>query len=241
MEQGTLRHSQLPHRPSSLWWRLFAIALTLALLFPATAPALDRTITVKGSATQEVPNDTASLSFSVSKERKSRQAALRIVAIRLRAVITTVQSFPGIGPGDVTTGAISVRKVVRGERTVFRAAEGIGVVLHQPERAGELVSAAIAAGATGTRGPSFFPSNPDTAYNNTLLAAFDQAKAKAAALAARAGAILGPVLSIEEGSEVVPASQPERVKRGPQAVSAPPTKPGASTVTATVRVVFALE
>ncbi len=52
------------------------------------------------------------------------------------------------------------------------------MILHEPNRAGELVNAAIAAGATGTRGPDFFAGNPEAAYNNTLLAAFDQAKAR---------------------------------------------------------------
>jgi len=219
---------------------LTALALALALCLTAPAQAAERTVTVKGSATQAVPNDAAKLGFSVSKERESKGAALRVVAIRLRAVIAAVQAIPGIGPGDVTTGEISVRKLRRGKRTIWRASEGVGVVLHQPERSGELVSAAVAAGATGTRGPEFFPSNPDAAYNDTLLAAFDQAKAKAAALATRAGAILGPAITIEEASEVVPTEQSAKAK-GPRAAPAPPAKPGNSTVTATVRVVFALE
>jgi uncharacterized protein len=215
--------------------------LALGLLLPAAVAAQERTITVKGTATQEVPNDTASLRFSVTKERRSRAAALRVVSIRLREVIATVQSFPGVGPGDVSTGEISIRKVFRGERPIFRASEGVTVILHQPDRAGEMVSAAVASGATGTSGPNFFPGNPELAYNNTLIAAFDQAKAKAAALAARAGATLGPAINIEEGAEVVPA-QP-RAARGTTdaAEPAPPVKPGGSTVTATVRVVFALE
>lgn len=221
--------------------RISLIALlAIALLLPATAAAQERTIVVRGEATQEVPNDTASLRFSVTKERRSRAAALRIVAIRLQAVIAVVQATPGVGPGDVSTGEIVVRRVsARGERPLFRASESVTVILHQPERAGEMVTAAVAAGATGTRGPTFFPGDPEAAYNNTLLAAFDQAKAKAAALATRAGAVLGPAISIEEGGEVVP-SQPRA--RGPQAVSepAPPVKPGGSTVTATVRVVFGL-
>jgi len=226
----------VPHRSPALLG-----ALILALLLPSTASAVERTIAVKGSATQEVPNDAAKLGFSVSKERKSRQAALRIVAIRLRAVIAAVQATPGIGPGDVTTGGISVRKTRSGKHPFFRAAEGVGVILHQPDRAGELVDAAVAAGATGTRGPDFFPSNPEAAYNNTLIAAFDQAKAKAAALATRAGATLGPALTIEETTEAVPNEGSSKA-RGPRAPSpAPPAKPGASTVTATVRVVFALE
>jgi uncharacterized protein YggE len=216
-------------------------ALVVALLLPASASAVERTVTVKGSATQKVPNDAAKLGFSVSAERKSRQAALRIVAVHLRAVIVAVQATPGIGAGDVTTGQISVRKTMRGKRTVYRASEGIGVVLHEPDHAGDLVNAAVAAGATGTRGPDFFSSNPEAAYNNTLLAAFDQAKAKAATLATQAGATLGPALTIEESTEAVPIEGRASPKGASDAAPSPPAKPGASTVTASVRVVFALE
>lgn len=227
---------RLPLRAASL-----AVVLALFLLAPAFATAQERTIAVQGTATQEVPNDTASLRFSVTKERRSRAAALRIVSRRLGQVIVAIQQIPGVGPGDVTTGTVSIRKVVRNEQTLYRASEGVTAVLHQPERAGEMISAAVRAGATGANGPTFFPGDPEAAYNNTLIAAFDQAKAKAAALATRAGAILGAPITIEEGAEVVPG-QPAAA-RGPRSVSAPvpPTKPGASTVTATVRVVFALE
>lgn len=217
---------------------LFA-ALALFLLAPSTAAAVDRTVTVSGSATQQVPNDTAGLGFEVAQERRSRAAALRVVSAHLRAVIAAVQEIPGVDPGDLTTGRISVRKVVRNEQTLYRASEGISVILHQPDRAGEMVSAAVTAGATGTRGPRFFAGDPELAYESTLLAAFDQAKAKASALAARAGATLGPAVSIEEGSEVVPVQGAPTSED--TAKAAPPVKPGASTVTATVRVVFALQ
>ena len=214
--------------------------LALLLLVPSSAAAQDRTVTVNGSATQEVPNDTAGLGFQVAKERSSRAAALRIVSIRLRAVIAAAQGVPGVEAGDVTTGRISIRKVIRDKRTLYKASEGVSVILHQPERAGEMVGAAVAAGATGTSGPRFFPGDPALAYESTLLAAFDQAKAKAAALASRAGAILGPAVSIEEGSEVIP-NQPASDLKGAGAEPAPPVKPGASTVTATVHVVFSLQ
>jgi hypothetical protein len=221
---------------TSLLLALFA----LCLLVPASAVAQERTITVNGSATQQVPNDTAGLGFAVAKERSSRAAALRIVSIRLRQVIAAVQGIPGVGSGDVTTGRISIGKVIRDKRAVYKASEGISVTLHQPDRAGEMVNAAVAVGATGTSGPSFFPGDPELAYENTLLAAFDQAKAKAAALASRAGATLGPAINIEEGSEVIP-NQPTPGSKGAAAEPTPPVKPGASTVTATVRVVFSLQ
>ncbi len=212
-----------------------------ALLLPAGSSAAERTVTVKGSATQKVPNDAAKLGFSVSKERGSREAALHVVAARLRAVIAAVQATPGVGPGDVTTGTISVRRIRRGEQSLFRASEGVGVVLHEPARAGDLVNAAVAAGATGTRGPFFFASDPEAAYDNTLLAAFDQAKSKATALATRAGATLGPAITIEEATEAIAAQPKSRELESAPTAAPPPAKPGASTVTATVRVVFALE
>jgi uncharacterized protein len=215
-------------------------ALMLALLLPATATAAERTVSVHGTSTQKVPNDTASLGFSVSKERETRKAALQAVAVSLRAVIAAVQATPGIGSGDISTGEISVRKTTKGKQTLYRAAEGIGVILHEPNRAGELVDTAVAAGATGTRGPNFFPGNPELAFNNALLAAFAQAKSKATALATSAGAALGQVLSIEEGTEVSGAPL-EAAGKGTTAAPSPPVKPGNSTVTATVRVVFALQ
>lgn len=216
----------------------------LMLLLPSPLGAQERTVSVRGTATQEVANDTASLRFSVSKERRSRAAALRVVSARLRAVIAAVQGFGGVEPGDVTTGAVSIGKVFRQnrKRPLYRASQGVTVILHQPERAGEMITAAVAAGATGTNGPDFFPGNPEQAYTSTLIAAFDQAKAKASALAGRAGATLGPALTIEEGAEVLPQA-PNAAARGPREIAAPspPTKPGASTVTATVRIVFELQ
>ena len=75
----------------------------------------------------------------------------------------------------------------------------------------------------------------------TLIAAFDQAKAKAGTLAARAGATLGPALTIEESTEAVPIEGAAKAGAPDSSEPAPPAKPGSSTVTATVRVVFALE
>ncbi|MGC1164898.1 MAG: SIMPL domain-containing protein [Solirubrobacterales bacterium] len=239
--------------------------LALALLVPASAEAaVERTVSVTADATLKVPNDSASLGFSVSRERRTRGAALQAISGGLRRVITAVQGIPGVG--DITTGRISVRKSFRGKRVVYRAVEGIGVTLHQPDKAGELVTAAIGAGATGVRGPNFFVGDTEAAFANALAAAFDKAKLRATALATRAGGTLGPALTIDEGegpelipqlkeasgspaadcvtsSPASPGPSPVAVKRiGRRCAAAPPpVKPGTSTVTATVHVVFALQ
>ena len=245
--------------------------LALALLVPAAsaAAATERTISVTADATLKVPNDSASLGFAVSRERSSRGAALRAVAAGLRGVIAVVQATPGVGPGDITTGRITVRKsfrgnnpAYRGRNLVYRASEGVGVILHQPEKAGELVSAAIGAGATGVSGPNFFVGDSEAAFTGALAAAFDKAKVRATALATQAGGTLGIALQIDEGEGPTltpefdakaapvsgcgtsaaaepPAAAPVATKRC--ATAPPPVKPGTSTVTATVHVVFALQ
>jgi uncharacterized protein YggE len=233
-------------------------ALALVLLVPASAVAVERTVSVTASATLKVPNDSASLGFSVSQERRTRGAALQAVSSKLAGVIAAVQATPGVGQGDVTTGRISVRKTFRGQRPVYRAGEGIGVTLHEPDKAGELVSAAIGAGATGVSGPNYFVGDTEAAFAGALGAAFDKAKVRATALATRAGGALGPALLIDEGegatltpefdAKAAPSPAPGCATAGPVAPVAkrctatpPPTKPGTSTVTATVHVVFALQ
>jgi uncharacterized protein YggE len=129
---------------------IFLLVLCAVLLAPATAAAVDRTVSVEATVEREVPNDAAEVRFTVSKERPGRAAALRIVTIRLRAVIAAAQATPGVGPGDVTTGSVSVRRVERGKRPVYRASESVTVVTHRPEAAGDLVAAAVGA----TLGPA---------------------------------------------------------------------------------------
>lgn len=224
--------------------------------------AAERTVAVEASATLKVPNDSASVGLSVSLERGTRGAALQAVSAKLGRVIATAQAIPGVGDGDIRTGRVSVRKSFQGSKPSYRASEGIGVTLHQPDQAGELISAAISAGATGVRGPSYFVGDTEAASTNALTAAFEKAKVRATALAGAAGATLGQTLSIDEGggAEFVPnsvakdapsagcgvTSEPAGapVRRAGSSACAgtpPPTKPGTSTVSATVRVVFALQ
>jgi uncharacterized protein len=237
------------------------LATLAALALPASAGAAERSVAVEASATLKVPNDSASVGLSVSLERSSRGAALRAVSAKLRAVIAAAQAVPGVGDGDVRTGRISVRKSFQGQQPMYRASEGAGATLHQPDRAGELVAAAIQAGATGVRGPSYFVGDTEAAASAVLTAAFEKAKARATTLAKAAGATLGPALTIDEGGGAefppipeakaapvsgcgsAPAATPGAVKRASTACvgAPPPTKPGTSSVSATVRVVFALQ
>lgn len=233
---GSLRCDDAPMRRLVL-----LVFLLVALTAPAAAVAAERTVSVSASVERQVPNDAAEVHFSVSKERGGRAAALRIVAARVQAVIGASQRIAGVGAGDVTTGSISVRRVERGNRPVYRASEGVTVVTHQPEGAGELVAAGVAAGATSTRGPRFFVGDQEAAYNAALVEALEKARTKAGLLAAAAGATLGPAITIVEGGGVTAFSAPNATEVTGKDAPAPPVKPGKSTVEATVAATFALE
>jgi uncharacterized protein len=222
-----------------------AAALAACALIPAAAgAATGRTVAVTASANVKVPNDTAKVGFGVKSERKTRTAALQATAASLRKVIATAKGFPGVGEGDVRTGRVNISSVKKGKVTVYRATEGVQVTLHEPAKSGELISAGLAAGATGVSGPTFTVGNEEEAFAKVLAAAFTKAKERANILAAQAGAHLGQALTIEEGegAEFIGPRFDEEAAAAPVAKGAPtpPTKPGTSRVKATVHVIFEL-
>jgi len=234
-----------PLGKSTLAIALVALLAAGALLLPAAAgAAVERTVAVTASATVKVPNDLATIGIGVKRERKTRAAALQATSAALRKVIATVQAVPGVGAGDVRTGRIEVRPVKRGKATVYRATEGAKVSLHEPAKAGELVAKALAAGATGVSGPYFSVGSEEEAFAKALAAAFGKAKGRATILATQAGTTLGQALTIEEGSGaefVGPRFDGAAAEPVSKAVPTPPTKPGTSTVKATVHVTFELQ
>ena len=135
-----------------------------------------------------------------------------------------------------------MRRVKRGKRPVYRASEGVTVVTHSPEGAGDLVAAGVAAGATSTRGPRFFVGDREAAYDAALVEALEKARTKAGLLAAAAGATLGPAITIVESGGVTSFSAPAGLRApADKGAPAPPVKPGKSTVEATVDATFALQ
>jgi uncharacterized protein YggE len=230
---------------------LALVALLACALLPAAASAATgRTVAVTAKATIKLPNDTATVGLGVKRERKTRGAALQETAKGLRKVIATAEAFPGVEAGDIRTGRINVRPVHKGKVTIYRATEGISVTLHEPAKAGELISKGLAAGATGVSGPSFSVGNEEEAFGKALAAAFAKAKERANILAGQAGAKLGEALTIEEGegAEFIGprfAAETEESEGGVEHAGAvektpAPTKPGTSTVRATVHVIFEL-
>jgi uncharacterized protein YggE len=194
-----------------------AVAVLVAALLAPPASAQQPVaeplpgLAVTGRAVTLVTNDTATFRFSVSSRRTTAAAALRSAGATLERVVAALRA-QGVGAQDVQTEGLGVRRQsrrdarTRGRRTTFVATTTVGAAVRPVERAGAVVDAAVAAGATEVDGPELTASDPEEAYRQALTAAFLDARSKAERLAAQAGVLLGRPIRLVEGDGAGPGS-----------------------------------
>lgn len=234
--------------------RRFAFLAPLLIAALAAAPPAsaqesgdsppERSITVSGSASLFADNDVATFSLGVTTRRSTAGAALSANSIRMRSVRGAVRNA-GVEPRDLETSVVSLSRRVVGprkrRRTVYVATNRVIATIRDLDRAGEIVDAAVGAGATSVFGPEFGLADPQALYRDALGLAFLDARAKAERLAREAGLTLGPALRIQE-SGLREGSFDESAQSDGGAggrVGAPPVSRGRSRVSADVLVVFA--
>jgi hypothetical protein len=204
----------------------------------AVSPAT-RTVTVTGTGSVDAVPNRAGLVVGVSSDARTAQAALSANADKASHVLDALRAA-GVARGDLQTQDVTVspRWDDQGDKDGFTAHSSVQVTVKDVRKAGPLLDAAVAAGATETSGPSFDRSDRDALYRSALKAAFADARSKAATLADEAGAGVGQVLRIEES----PAEQPVPLPyaAAARADAATPVEPGTEQVQATVSVTFSL-
>ncbi|HZR94831.1 MAG TPA: SIMPL domain-containing protein [Gaiellaceae bacterium] len=165
----------------------------------ADAPAT-RTITVVGNGTASTVPDRASFEFGVQTHARTAREALAQNATLMTAVLDAVKAA-GIAQADVSTQGIWLSQhIVSPGGTVSGYDASNGVLVKTPvAKAGPLVDAAVAAGATSVWGPNMTASDTAGLYRAALRDAVDDAHAKAQAMAAAAGLTLGAARTIREG------------------------------------------
>jgi len=217
-----------------------AALAALAVAAPAAnADTTTRTIQVVGQATLSAKNDTAVIAITTEAARPTRSGALNAGTAQARRVRAAMARL-GVAPADIETTSITVERVRGRSRghviTRYRVANEISVTLRDATKTGAAIDAATRAGASNISGPEFSLANPTELYRRALDAAFDDARAKAERLAAKAGATLGPATSVEESV----AAAPQGNGLAGDKVSAPttPVSAGKTEVTGTVTVTF---
>jgi uncharacterized protein YggE len=202
----------------------------------AGAPAT-KTITVTGNGTVTTVPNRASFAFTVDSRAANAKAALAQNANAAAAVIAALKNA-GVAARDLQTGEVSLspQQSEDGATVVGYVASNTGAAVTAIERAGALVDAAVAAGATGVNGPTFTRSDADSLYRDALTAAVANADDKARTLASASGFTLGGVQTVVEGSQPTPvfASAGKAFD-----ATATPIEPGTQTIDATVTVTYA--
>jgi uncharacterized protein len=198
-----------------------------------------RTITVGGVGTVQGVPDTAQLSFGVEEERSTAAAALAAAGGKMRSIVAALRQA-GIAKADLQTQNVSVypRTTPSGAPDGFSASTTVSATVHDVSRTGKIVDAAVAAGADNTSGPQFSRANTTSLTEQALRDAFENAHAKAEALARETGGQLGEPLRIEENGQ---APQPEPYFQSAALRTAgTPIERGTQTVQANVTVTFSL-
>jgi uncharacterized protein len=197
-----------------------------------------RGVTVTGTGSVDAVPNRAGLVVGVSTDATTARTALAANAEKAARVIEALRSA-GVAKHDLQTADVSVSPIWndQGRKDGFAAHSSVQVKVREVGRAGAILDAAVAAGATETSGPSFDRGDREALYRSALKAAFADARAKAATLVGEAGVSLGRVLRIEESPV---ASGPVPMYARAMERSPTPVEPGTEEVQATISVTFSL-
>lgn len=222
--------------------RLAAVALASAVVFALPAGAAEpargqRTITVGGTGSVRVAPASAEWSFGVVTQAATAGGTLEANSRQMARVIAALKAA-GIVSADLRTEYVSLspRTSPDGSSIVgYSASNTVRATVRDVARLGSIVDAAVGAGADQVFGPALLAPKEDALRRAALAAAFDDAQAKAKALAAKAGGTLGRALSIAEGGGPVPLPVGAATERAQV-----PIEPGLTEIQASVTVVFAI-
>ena len=222
---------------------LGAIALNAGERAEAQTPT-PGTLTVTGSAAVSVEPDGASIEITVSTLESTATRAQSSAASTMGRVISALEAR-GIDADAIKTVRISLfEEFDFGEegrqRIGFRFSNTIRVTTDGVDAIGGVIDAAVTAGGDDVSISSiqFLVSNRTEAEDAARLAAIDDARRKAEAMAVRAGVRLGSVSIIEEFGFSSPVSVV--AEAFDQAFSPTPVFGGSEEVTASVRIVFTI-
>ncbi|MBX5493263.1 MAG: SIMPL domain-containing protein [Chloroflexi bacterium] len=235
---------------------LAAIALALAgsstaaLASPASqVTPTPETIVVTADGEATAPPDVAYVTVGVVTQAPTAAQATADNARQLAAVVDALRGR-GIAEQDLQTSGLSVQPLYaqgRAERqdiTGYQAINNVTVTVNDLARAGELLDAALAAGANRVGGLRFAVRDTTSLRQQALGNAVRAARAQAEAIAAGLGVRLSSVHSVVEEAVAVPVPRAVMAMEAPAAAPGqPPTPvlPGELRVTARVRVAFSFQ
>ncbi|WP_314847265.1 SIMPL domain-containing protein [Treponema lecithinolyticum] len=207
-------------------------------------------ITVTGNGIVSVKPDTAVIKLAVETSAQEAAAAAARNATLMNSVTQAVQKA-GIKTEDTATRGYNVFRDTRYnsktgnyEEKGYKVVNTLTVTVHDIQKTGTIIDAALKAGANQLSEVSFYTKDTSEAYKQARTKAVLQAKEAAQTLSAAAGQKIGAVLSIEELSGIpiyrnTVNYDVSMLKSSGQ--EATPITPGDTEVSVTVKVVFELK
>ena len=193
------------------------------------------TITVTGNGTVDATPDRASFDFGVTTNGATAAEALNRNSAEARSIIAALKKS-GIDAAEIQTTQVSLWPQTSNDGTRitgYQASNSVRVTAGL-SLSGELVDAAVRAGANNVDGPSLDTADKASLYNAALKKAVAAARVKAQAIAAATGLTLGTVLKVHEGGTPTPVVYGEALA----ARAAPPIEAGTQKIDASVTVTF---
>lgn len=211
-----------------------------------TEPAL-HTLTVSGTGKVTVVPDVARVYLGVSLTKPTVKEARAEAAAAMTAILAAVKAL-GIAEADIQTTGLNLSPQYAqtnsqgsSPRIVgYAISEQIQVTVRDLDKAGDVIDAATAKGATDVNGISFEIADPAKAQDDARAAAVVAARASAGAMASAAHVTLGAVVSITDAGGSSPIYY-GMAAPAPLADVKTPVQPGTQDVSAMVTVVFELD
>jgi len=193
------------------------------------------TISVGGHGEVNVPPDEATIALGVQTQGNDAQAALAANASKMSAVIAAVQAL-GVPSSHIQTSELSMW--YDSDHNTYVVSHSITARLDNVDRTGQVLDAAVAAGANNSWGVSFGLKDPSAARAEALKTAVADSRVRANSIASALGVNVSGVGSASEATYQVAPPEPVAAAPVRGAPSSTPIQAGQLTVSADVNIVY---
>jgi hypothetical protein len=211
----------------------------------ATRPEERRTLSVVGTGQVDVSPDEAVLILGVSADAPTAKDAYDGAARQMSGVVESLRSR--VPERQIQTSGVSLQprydaRASGAPRLIgYTAGATLTIAVDDLNAAGDVLDAAVTAGANDVRGISYKLRDPTAARKEALDLAVADARGAAEQVAAKLGAQLGPAITVSIRDETGTPPQPLALAaRGEADVAAMPVLPGQGTWSSRVEVTYTL-
>ena len=202
----------------------------------SATPSASSTITVTGNGSVDAIPDRASFDFGVMTDGATAEEALSRNSSEARTIIAALKKA-GVASSAIQTTEVSLwpQTSSNGRQVIGYQASNSVQVTAALGMSGQLVDAAVRAGANNVDGPNLDTAARAALYDDALKQALGNAKGKAQAIASEAGLTLGVVVKAREGGNAMPEPLFAAAR---SAVGSVPIEAGTQKVQASVTVTY---